>query len=135
MRRKQEQAFRSLRGSRLAAEYFPLYVMAVTGSLFTAMLLDMKAPKFKRVLADPTTSWPYHAANLRAIFDFITSTLSACIDGAGTNYQCSYCGKGWNSLGQSSKQRPKVTRLSCWEKTIIMKAPFMRLHKYDCDGI
>ncbi|CAL5228034.1 g11098 [Coccomyxa viridis] len=49
-------------------------------------------------------------ANLRAIFDFLTSTLSACIDGAGTNYQCSYCGKGWNSLGQSSKQRPKVCR-------------------------
>ena len=92
----------------MAAEYFPLYVMAVTGSLFTAMLLDMKAPKVKRVPADPTTSWPYHAANLKAIFDFITSTLSACIDGAGTSYQCSYCGKGWNSLGHSSKQRPKV---------------------------
>ena len=96
------------KGLSLRAELFPLYVMAVCGSLFSAMLLDMRAPKGARNAADNNVSWPYHAANLKAISDFMSNTMMACTDGAGYSYQCSYCGKGWNSKDDSSQQKPKV---------------------------
>ena len=82
--------------------------MAVSGSLFSAMLLDMKAPKGPRIAADSTTSWPYHVVNLKAISDFNSNTMMACTDGAGLSYQCSYCGKGWNSKDDSNHGKPKV---------------------------
>ena len=94
------------------AEVFPLYIMAVSGHLFSALLVDMRAPRVPRNPGDMNTSWPYHVANLRAIASFVVNTMLACLDGAGSIYQCSYCGIAWSSTTPKvshSKQKPKVT--------------------------
>ena len=90
--------------------------MGVTGHLFSAMLVDMRAPRVLRSPGDMNTSWPYHVANLRAIASFLVNTMLACLDGAGSIYQCAYCGIAWSSATSKvshSKQKPKVTSVLC----------------------
>ena len=79
------------------AELFPVYVIAVSECLFSAMLVVLKAPKTLREATKPDTSWPYHLANLKAISDTHAAFMMACTDGGGITHQCSYCGKAWNS--------------------------------------
>ena len=103
-----------LRHGCACAEVFPLYIMAVCGHLFSAMLVDMRAPRVPRNPGDMNTSWPYHVANLRTVACFLVNTMLACLDGAGSIYQCSYCGIAWSSTTPKvshSKQKPKVTLL------------------------
>ena len=105
---------RKLKGltrSPLSAELYPVYVMAVSGCLFGAMLLGMRAPTGPCNTAEPTASSPFHLLNLQAVTLFKVGILEGCHNGS-TTYQCSYCGEGWASRADSIHQRPKVRLLS-----------------------
>ncbi len=100
-----------LRSPSLSAEVFAVYTMVVSCHTFAAHLLEMKAPTVpdKSDSADPDSSWPYHKDNLNAISESLVNIVSSSIDEAGTNYQCSYCGRSWHSKADKHKQRPKVS--------------------------
>ncbi len=96
-----------LRSSRLFAGLYPIYIVAVSVCLFSAMLLDMRAPTGCQEPLNP--NWPFHLLNLKAIVKLHMCIMSCVADmGAGLTYQCSYCGKGWSAEADSSKDKPKV---------------------------
>ncbi len=102
------------------AAHYPVYVPAVSGCIFSAMLLDMRAPKAPfSGPAQSNKSWPYHLINLTAIAKFNVAILcGARHEMAGQTYQCACCGKAWNSKSDSSKEKPKVRQLYHHKTTV-----------------
>ncbi|CAL5222059.1 g4358 [Coccomyxa viridis] len=91
-------------------EFFPVYVMAVSGSLFVAMLLDMRGPNaaFSPADPDPDRLWPYEIHNFRAISQFLMHPIASYAEAGCLSYQCAFCGEPWNSTVDSDKPKPKV---------------------------
>ena len=96
----------------LTAGVFAVYCMAVSGHLFTAVLVGMEPSRVPRDPRGSDVSWPYHMVNLRAIINFLGQMMLHCMDpqGAGTNCQCAYCGQNWISRAADAnlKQKPQV---------------------------
>ncbi len=90
------------------AELFAVYVLVVSRHMFAAQLVDMRAPRVHKTSVNPATSWPNGADSVSAIAKSLMTILSTSMDETGATFQCSYCGKGWNSKSDDRKQKPKV---------------------------
>ncbi len=89
--------------------------MAVSGSLFVAMLLDMRGPNAAFSPADPDADrlWPYEIHNFRAISQFLMHPIASYAEAGCLSYQCAFCGEPWNSTVDSDKPKPKVGSALC----------------------
>ena len=92
----------------MSAELWAVYVLVVSRHMFAAQLVDMRAPRVQQTSVDPATSWPNGRDSLITIAESLMTSLSTSIDETGTTYQCSFCGKGWNSKSDDRKQKPQV---------------------------
>ena len=102
--------------------------MSVSGCLFSAMLLDMRAPNVRFDPASPSSAWPYHLPNLEALINFNMYIMAAIEDGAGFTYQCSYCGKGWSGKTDSVQREPKVACLVMLHSATLYQVPFKTVY-------
>lgn len=80
--------------------------MAVSGSLFVAMLLDMRGPRAACSPIDADRSWPYDIHNFRAISQFLMHPIASYAEAGCLSYQCAFCGEPWNPTVDSDKPKP-----------------------------
>lgn len=85
-----------------------MYVMGVIGNKFSALLVDLRGPKIRP--EGPNRLRPNHKANLEAVTRSFQGLMAAWDHVGCTNYQCSFCGEGWDSGNKRIKPKPKVGR-------------------------
>ena len=92
----------------VCAESCPLYLLAVSGCIFSALLVDMTRPNESNPLGP---SFPYHTDNTAGVIQFHWQLMRTCVESGGVTHQCAGCGKAWSSRAQGRLQRPKVRSL------------------------